>query len=145
MLLLPIATASTAHQQFVKSRLGDVDSTASQDFNTARSLIQKNWVFFAALIIGASSLMSATAAPASAMPSPLLFSLRGLRAPINSYTTPPLRSQWINTAWPGLAASLAGMQASRVICRGRRSRIIPAPANRNIILPRYLSERGIKL
>ncbi|KIJ48019.1 hypothetical protein M422DRAFT_163056 [Sphaerobolus stellatus SS14] len=30
MQLPPITTASTAHQQFIKSRLGDVDSTGSQ-------------------------------------------------------------------------------------------------------------------
>ncbi|KIJ48045.1 hypothetical protein M422DRAFT_28544 [Sphaerobolus stellatus SS14] len=85
MQLLPTTTASAAHQQFVKSRLGGVDTTgsqprphvptdfsnvttpsssspsvASQDFNTAKSFIQRNWIYFAAgggglaaLIIGA--------------------------------------------------------------------------------------------
>ncbi|KIJ48030.1 hypothetical protein M422DRAFT_248185 [Sphaerobolus stellatus SS14] len=69
----PTTTASTAHQQFVKSRLSGIDTTgsqprphvptdfsnattpssssspsvASQDFNTAKSFIQ-NWIFLAA-------------------------------------------------------------------------------------------------
>ncbi|KIJ48044.1 hypothetical protein M422DRAFT_248206 [Sphaerobolus stellatus SS14] len=149
MQLLPTTTATIAHQQFVKSCLSGIDTTGSQprphvpsdfssvttptsspsvaskDFSTAKSFIQKNWIYFAALIIGTCIFSSVrrrrrtslrNAYPSAVFATDAAGSYKQLHNP-----TPDAAMDEHGMA--GMYGGFGGMQASRVIHRGRRSRI----------------------
>ncbi|KIJ48036.1 hypothetical protein M422DRAFT_248195 [Sphaerobolus stellatus SS14] len=94
------------------------------DFNTSKSFIQKNWIYFAAggdglaaLIIGTCIFSSVRRrrrpGPRNAYPSAVFAT--GAAGSYKQLHEPALVLRWTNTAWPGHTAALGGMQDSRVI------------------------------